>query len=165
MVIGAGGVIFCNTAKTPIGNTCTVVVSNNAYMDSWDNFANSGITLPNNFTIGAGGGQLWNTRSMYFGHACYNTYSGAFTLNGNLIVVDKSTYSGAPANTLTLGQMNFTGPISGPGGIYSYRVPTTARSRCSGASTYTGPTVVTNNSLVQLSSIQQGDESAHYARL
>ena len=82
---------FANTAKTPFGTTCTIVISNNAWLDAWDNYANSGITLANPFIIGAGNGQLRNDHGPYYGHAFYNTYSGAFTLNGNLILINTAT--------------------------------------------------------------------------
>jgi autotransporter-associated beta strand protein len=152
-VLASGGMIFANTARTPFGTTCTMVISNGAWMDAWDNFANSGITLANNFIIGPGGGQLRNTRGMYYGHAAYNTFSGGFTLNDNLSVLNTSTYSGAPGNILTLGQMNFTGPISGSGGVISLGANPIS---LTGANTYTGTTVVTNNATIQLSTIQQG---------
>jgi autotransporter-associated beta strand protein len=156
-ILAGGGMIFANTAKTPFGNSCTMVVSNGAWMDSWDNFANNGITLANNFIVGPGGGELRNTRNMYYNHACYNTFSGAFTLNDNLTVRNISAYSGAPNNVLTLGQMNFTGPISGIGGIYNVGATNTVT--LSGANTYIGPTVVSNNGVLQLSGIQQGGGS------
>ena len=152
-VLASGGMIFANTAKTPFGTTCTMVVSNGAWMDAWDNFANNGISLANNFVIGVGGGQLRNTRGMYYNQAARNTFSGGFTLNDNLSVLNTSTYSGAPGNILTLGQMNFTGPISGPGGVISLGANPIS---LTGANTYTGTTVVTNNATIQLSTIQQG---------
>ena len=152
-VLASGGMIFANTARTPFGNSCTMVISNGAWMDAWDNFANNGISLANNFVIGPGGGQLRNTRGMYYGHAAYNTFSGGFTLNDSLSVLNTSTYSGAPANVLTLGQMNFTGPISGSGGVISLGANPI---NLTGANTYTGITVVTNNATIQLSTIQQG---------
>src|ERR1039458_4702307 len=154
-VLASGGMIFANTARTPFGTTCTMVISNGAWMDAWDNFANSGITLANNFIIGPGGGQLRNTRGMYYGHAAYNTFSGGFTLNDNLSVLNPSTYSGAPGNILTLGQMNFTGPISVSGGVISLGANPIS---LTGANTYPGTTVVTNNATIQLRSEEHTSE-------
>ncbi len=162
-VLAGGQLIYANTAKTPLGTTATLVISNNASMDSWDNFANSGITVPNNLVIGAGGGQVWNTRGMFYGHACYNTYSGSVTLNGTLALRNTSTYGGSPNNVATSGTMIFSGPISGPSGISCTNghastaggATTINTVTLTGANTYNGATVV-NQGVLQLSAIQQG---------
>jgi fibronectin-binding autotransporter adhesin len=162
-VIAAGQVLYANTGKTPFGTTATLVISNNTYMDAWDNYANSGITVANNIVIGAGGGQLWNTRGMYYGHACYNTYSGSLTLNATLALRNTATYGGSPGNVATSGSMTFSGPISGSGGIsctngslYTVGATTSINTvTLSGANTYSGATVV-NLGVLQLSASQQG---------
>lgn len=161
--LAGGGMIFANSAKTPFGTTCLIVLSNNTFMDSWDNYANSGITIPNNVVIGPGGSQLRNTHGMYYGHACYNTYSGAFTLNDQLTVLNTATFNGGPGNVATSGTMTFSGPISGAGGINctngnpdTYGGVTSVNTETlTGANTYTGPTVVYQG-LLKLSPMQQG---------
>ena len=162
-IISAGGVQWANTANNPVGAACSITISNNAYINSWDNYANNGITLANPFTIGAGGAQFWNDHGMYYNHACYNTFSGAFALSNNLVILNSSHYNGGPANVATSGTFTFSGPISGTGGILitngpvyifgsTYSLNTVT---LSGANTYTGPTLVTNGGLL-LSTIQQG---------
>ena len=164
--IASGGVLWANTGISPIGTTCPIVISNNTYIQAWDNYNNSGISIPNSITVGAGGCQLLNNKNPYYGHAYYNTFSGAFTLNANLSMLNTSAYGGAPNNVATSGTMTFSGPISGTGGIictngnlYTVGSSTSINSiTFSGANTYSGPTLV-NGGVLQLSSIQQGGGS------
>ena len=112
--IANGGIIYCNTGVSPIGSSVPIVISNNAWMDSWDNYAApEGIFVTNNITIGTGGGQLWNTlNAQGGGTACHNIYYGNLLLNGDLSILNTSYYNNV------YGQMTFAGVISGTGGIF-----------------------------------------------
>jgi len=156
--LGGGGVIWANTAGTPFGTTCPIVLSNNAWIDTWDNYQNAGVTFNNAFTTTNGGGILQNTRGMYYNHACYNTYNGTVTLNDQLTILNTSTYGGGPNNVPTYGSMTFNGVISGSGPVNVAGGTSSSENldgyrggnlvTFAGNNTYTGPTMVSN--LVQL---------------
>ena len=122
-VLAGGGVELANTANNPFGSSATLVISNGTWINSWDNYANSGINLANPMVIGAGGGQLWNTHGLYYNHACYNTYSGNVTLspdtnvNSGLTIYNTAFFGGAPNNLATWGTMTFSGIISGTNNV------------------------------------------------
>ncbi len=151
-IITSGGVEWANSARNPLGTTCSVLISNNAFINTWDNFQNTGVSVANNFTIGLGGGRFLNNHGTYFTGPCKNTFSGAFSLIGNLSVTANIWKDGIP------GQMNFTGPLSGFGGVVN-SCPTNAPVNLAGINTYSGPTIVTNTSYLQLSTMQQGGGS------
>ena len=145
-VVAGGGVLVSKTDPMPFGPNCPIVISNNAYLDTWDVYTGTGITFSNNdFTIGAGGGTLRNASGTYFGSQIMNdNYNGSLTLNGPLTVL--CSFWG--------GSMSFNGPITGAGSVL-----------CSGGNrpvsfngpaTYTGPTTVGNPGLLYLSTVQQG---------
>jgi len=155
-VLANGGLQIANTSGgNPFGSTATLVISNGAWADSWDNYANSGITLANPITIGAGGGRLQNTHGMYYNHACYNTYSGNVTLspdtnaNSGLTILDTSSFGGAPNNVPTWGTMTFSGVISGTNNVVvagplSQYSSANNPVNFTGNNTYSGLTIVSN---------------------
>ena len=153
ITVANGGLLLYNHVNW-FGSTATLIVSNNATVDSWDSASWSGITVPNNVVIGAGGGRIVDDHGPYYGQANQDTYNGSVTLNGNLTINCSAFYKGNPnPNTLTLGKISFKGAITGTGGIFN--IGATNPVVLSGANTYTGPTVVTAGNL-QLSPIQQG---------
>jgi autotransporter-associated beta strand protein len=135
------------TTSNPFGSSALVILSNNAAMDTWGegNSGWNGITLPNSLVIGPGGGQMRNSQGAWYGHANYDTYNGAITLNDTLTLLNTSTYMGNPNPTvMTHGTMVFNGVFSGPGGLscnasngFGGNVIT-----LNGVNTYTGPTTV-----------------------
>ena len=148
-IVGEGGILI--ESANPFGTGTSLVLSNNAWLDSWGN--NNGgpnnYTIANNIMIGAGGGQILNTRGHWWSTPDYDTYTGAITLNHTLIVRNSSVYNGL------LGRLTLSGPISGVGGITKtgpYLVT------LSGANTYAGSTTVSNGTLA-LSAISQGGGS------
>ena len=155
-VLANGGLQIANTSGgNPFGATATLVISNGAWADSWDNYANSGITLANPITIGAGGGRLQNTHGMYYNHACYNTFSGNVTLspdtnaNSGLTILDTSSYGGGPNNVPTWGTMTFSGVISGTNNVVvagplSQYSSANNPVNFTGNNTYSGLTIVSN---------------------
>jgi len=155
-VLANGGIQIANTSGgNPFGATATLVISNGAWADSWDNYANSGITLANPITIGAGGGRLQNTHGMYYNHACYNTFSGSVTLspdtnaNSGLTILDTSSYGGGPNNVPTWGTMTFSGVISGTNNVVvagplSQYSSANNPVNFTGNNTYSGLTIVSN---------------------
>jgi autotransporter-associated beta strand protein len=158
--VANGGVIVANTAGTPLGSTCPIIISNNAWIDTWDNYANSGVNFANPFIITNGGGQLWNTHGMYYNHACYNTYSGNITLNNVLTILDTSYFGGAPNNVPTYGTMTFNGLISGPGSVvcagpFSQTAGNNNPVIFNANNTYTGPTTVSNYVTLEVTSGNQ----------
>ena len=144
-----GTTLVANTGGNPFGTTASLVFSNAAAMEFWDNYANSGVTLANPIIIGPGGGVLRNNHGPYYNHAFYNTFSGNVTLNDTLTILNTCTFGGAPNNVPTWGQMNFSGVISGTNGLvcvgpmaqYSGANHTVT---FSGNNTYSGPTLVSN---------------------
>ena len=122
-VIANGGVVYANTGVSgniisPIGFSASIIISNNAWLDSWNNNSAQGgggigNTISNNITIGSGGGQLLNTLGHQSGSgiACRDFYYGQVTLNDNLTIIDNTFYNGV------YGQMTFAGAISGTGNV------------------------------------------------
>lgn len=148
-IVGEGGILI--ESANPFGTGTSLVLSNNAWLDSWGN--NNGgpnnYTIANNITIGAGGGQLLNTRGHWWSTPDYDTYTGAIILNDTLTVRNSSVYNGL------LGRLTLSGPISGAGGVTksgAYLVT------LSGANTYAGSTTVSNGTLA-ISAISQGGGS------
>ena len=152
ITVANGGVLLYNHVNW-FGSAATLIVSNNASVDSWDSASWTGITVPNNIVIGAGGGRILDDHGPYYGQADQDTYNGSVTLNGNMTINCSVYYSGAPANVLKLGKITFNGAISGTGAIYN--TGATNPVVLNGANTYTGPTVVSAGNLL-LSTIQQG---------
>jgi autotransporter-associated beta strand protein len=158
VTIGGGSVYFCE--NTNALGSASITLTNNGGLDTWNNnipdvgsypfsSGNPGLTIHNNLTVGIGGGRLINDSAAYNGsHANYDTYRGTVTLNANLTIANTATRGGG------IGRITLTGPISGSGGIICNQA-TTNITALSGASTYTGPTVL-NSGILQLSTIQQG---------
>ncbi len=153
LVIGNGGIIYANTGGSSIGSTAAILITNNAWLNSWDNFAPTrGITVSNNITIANGGGQLWNTLGAQ-GSGTANTdyYYGNVVLNDLLTILDTSFFNSV------YGKMTFNGAISGTGAVVVAGSPYNNLPNgfeganyvlFNGANTYSGPTLVSN--LVQL---------------
>jgi autotransporter-associated beta strand protein len=146
------------TCPNPFGNSAAVILDGGA-MDTWgEGVAGwAGVTVPNNFQVTANGGAVRNTQGAWYNHANFDTYTGAFALTGILTLQNSSTYygngNGGYAYIRTYGQMNFTGPMSGTGGVTKtgpYSVSLL------GANTYTGPTLVTAGTLSTTTSSQGG---------
>ena len=160
LIIGNGGINFmrANCAGTAAANT--IVITNNAWLDTWDNNNWSGYTIVNNFVIGQGGGQIRNTHGAWYGHANYDTYNGTITLSDTLTLLNSSTYSGAPnaAGVVTHGTMTFNGLISGPAGIIANAANSSGGNiiTLKAANTYAGPTVVAGGTLAISSAQQNG---------
>ncbi len=153
--LAGGGMLIANTANNPFGAAATLVISNGAYVDFWDNYANNGVTLANPITIGAGGAILQNTRGMYYNHAAYNTFSGNVTLspdtnaNNGLTILDTSNYGGGPNNVPTWGTMTFSGVIAGTNNVavvgpLSQYGSANNPVNFTGNNTYSGLTIVSN---------------------
>ena len=139
LVIGNGGIIYANTGGSSIGSAASILITNNAWMDSWDNFAPiRGNSISNNITIANGGGQLWNTLGAQgSGTAPADSYYGNVTLNDNLTIINTSTFNGVQ------GHMTFAGAISGTGNI-SIAGDVGNIVTFSGMNTYSGSTTVSN---------------------
>ena len=161
LTIANGGVIYANTSaggilNSPIGFSASIVISNNAWLSSWNNnsaLGGGGIgnTISNNITIGAGGGQLLNTLGHQSGSgiACRDVYYGNVFLNDNLTINDNSFYNGI------YGTMTFAGVISGTGNV------TVAGDQgnsvtFNGNNTYNGSTTVSNYVKLLTTTANQG---------
>ena len=152
MTVANGGLLLYNQLNW-FGSAATLIISNNASIDSWNPANWSGITVPNSIVIGAGGGRIADDHGPYYGQANVDTYNGSVTLNGNLTINCSAFYKGAPNNVLTLGKVTLNGAISGTGGINN--IGATNPVVLTGANTYSGATVVTAGNLL-LSPVQQG---------
>lgn len=148
--IGGGGIYYMRANCVGTAAT-TVVITNNAWMNTWDQNNWSGYTIGNNFIIGAGGGQIRNSQGAWYGHANYDTYTGNITLNDTLTLLNTSTYSGSPnaAGVVTHGTMTLNGAISGAGGLIASAANSAGGNviTLNGVNTYTGPTTVTGGTL------------------
>lgn len=160
-VIAGGGVVFANASGGVPGlGGCPIVISNNAWLNFWDNKDNNGLTLASAITVGEGGAQFRNTFGPYYGHAYYNTFNGAVALNGPLTIENTSSFGGAPGNVPTWGKMTFNGVISGSNGVvcigpffqYSSANHTVT---FTGNNTYSGLTVLSNWITLQTTAANQ----------
>ena len=156
-VIANGGVVWANSGVgiSPIGASSSIVISNSAWLSSYDNNSAQGgggigNIFSNNITIGAGGGQLLNTLATDSGGiACKDFYYGSLILNDNLTIVDSSFRNG------TLGTMNFVGPILGSAGVIVAGDPGNSVT-FAGNNTYTGLTIVSNYVTLFTTTANQG---------
>ncbi|MFM2081565.1 MAG: hypothetical protein RL380_256, partial [Verrucomicrobiota bacterium] len=166
--VAGGTVLFQGVNGTPaLGTTCPIAISNNAAIDTWDHQHDGfGLTFANNFTIGAGGGQIKNSRSpVLFGRAPQDTYNGSITLNGGaLTLVCSSSFGGLPNNLPTWGKLTVNGAISGTndvaciGPVAQY---TSANNIINfvGNNTYSGATLVSNYMTLQTTTANQSGGS------
>ena len=158
VIIGNGGLNYMRANCLGTAAT-TIVLTNNAWTDTWDQNNWNGYTVPNSFIIGPGGGQIRNSHGAWYGHADYDTYNGAITLNDTLTLVNSSTYTGSPnpAGVVTHGTQTFNGAISGSGGIIANAANSSGGNiiTLNGANTYSGPTVVSGGTLA-ITTLQQG---------
>ena len=158
VIVGNGSIYYMRA--NCLGTTATIVLSNNVWMNTWDQNGWTGFTIPNNFIIGAGGGQIRNSQGAWYGHANYDAYSGNITLNDTLTLLNTSTYSGAPnpAGVVTHGTMVLNGNISGVGGLFCSAAAADGGNviTLNGVNTYTGPTTITNGTLFVTTGQQGG---------
>lgn len=172
---GFGGVLFegNGTHTTAVGATCPITISNNAFIDTWDltrtpvgslAAGSVGITFSNNIIIGAGGGQIRNTRGSFFLRADEDVYNGSVTLNGPLTIQNTSTYGGTPNNIPTWGLITFNGAVTGTNSVLC-NGPLLQYSNTNhfivfnGNNTYSGGTVISNYVTLKTSTANQSGGS------
>ncbi len=123
--------------NNPFG-TATVVLTNNAQWNTWDQPNWIGLTVGNNFVIASNGGQLNDNNNTDYRQGDRDIYNGSFLLNGPL----SSTVSSQ--NGVVGGSITINGPISGVGGLTKAGpYPMTLN----GINTYTGPTIINGGTL------------------
>ena len=163
VIINGGGILFYQN-NSPLG-TAPITISNNCFVDTWDN-NNHGLTIPNNFIISSTGGRVNDNWGQYYAHPNWDTYNGSFTLNGPMTTYCCQYYTGAgqPAgNTVTMGTMTFNGAFTGPGSftIIATNIYGGSTITLNGANTYTGPTTIVSatgasGGKLAISAISQG---------
>ena len=158
LTIADGGIVYANTGVgSSIGATAAIVISNNAFLSSYNHNevpgAPNGNVFSNNITIGPGGGQLLTilSASDSGNTACQDVYYGHVLLNDTLAIVQGTFNNGIFSSS------TFNGPISGSGGMVVAGNPANNLPNgfeggnivtFNGINTYAGPTMVSN--LVQL---------------
>lgn len=158
-VIANGGVVWANsgsgTGVSPIGASASIVISNNAWISSYNNNSGAGggtgNIFSNNITIGAGGAQLLNIIGHLNGSgaACKDIYYGNVVLGDNLTLVDSAFFNGIYAT------MTFNGPISGSGSVtVSGDVGNSVTFK--GNNSYTGSTTASNYVTLFTTTANQG---------
>ncbi len=161
LTLANGGIVYANTGVgSSIGATAAIVISNNAFLSSYNHNevpgAPNGNVFSNNITIGPGGGQLLNNLSASDNGntACQDVYYGRVVLNDTLTIVN-GNYNNNVYSTLT-----FNAPISGTGSVVCEGpVNPVGNSQntviFNGANTYSGSTMVTNFETLEISTANQ----------
>jgi len=172
LVLDGGPVLFWDHADA-IGTSCSITLTNGAYIDTWNPASQyGGLTFYNPIVVATGGGSIVNTRTPY-NHPPSDIYNGGVTLNStltftNIAAVTANTYNN---NQLSFGKITVNGNITGTGGIVAlggtaYQLYGSGPSAgpevfggntvyLNGANSYSGPTLVTNLVWLYISTANQ----------